>query len=145
MASAWQPTGKDGNLQSRIIGGSSVLAPAASSSRAASPDHHVTHQYVDGVRVGTWRHLSPQGRLRSEGGYAEGQLDRPWTWWRTDGSQLQEGAFDNGVRMGRWRRWSAVGALLDEGEYQGERKVGTWVTYHPDGSVKATKACRTPA
>lgn len=61
------------------------------------------------------------------------------------GSKLQEGAFDRGERTGVWRRWSAAGALLDEGEYQGEKRVGTWVTYHPDGSVKATKNHRRPA
>lgn len=102
-------------------------------------------EYLDGERVGTWRHVSARGRLRSEGGYAGGQLHGRWTWWRTDGSKLQEGAFDHGDRTGLWRRWSAAGALLDEGEYQGETKVGTWVSYHPDGSVKATKAHRPPA
>lgn len=109
------------------------------------PDVHggvMRGEYVDGLRVGIWRHISPQGRIRSEGGYAEGQLHGPWTWWRTNGSKLQEGVFDSGVRTGRWRRWSAEGKLLDEGDYQGEKKVGTWVSYHPDGSVKATKEHR---
>lgn len=106
------------------------------------PDEHggvMRGDYADGERVGTWRHFSPKGQLRSEGGYAAGQLDGPWTWWRTDGSRLQEGTFDRGVRTGRWRRWSAAGALLDEGDYEGEKKVGPWVSYHPDGTVRATK------
>lgn len=70
-------------------------------------------EYVHGDRVGHWQHRAGDGRLRSEGGYADSELHGAWTWYRANGTLLQKGGFDHGVKHGVWERWHKDGNLHD--------------------------------
>ena len=105
------------------------------------PDPHggvMVGTYVDDLRHGEWRHFATDGRLRAEGGFAEGELDGAWTWYRANGRLMQRGGFQRGAKHGVWERWNAAGDPLDRGSYDDNRKVGTWETFNADGSVKKT-------
>lgn len=95
--------------------------------------------YVDGLRQGEWRHYAADGRVRSEGGFRDDEVDGAWTWYRATGGLMQRGGFRRGVKHGVWERWNAAGQPLDRGTYEDGRKVGEWQTFHPDGSVKQVK------
>lgn len=92
--------------------------------------------YVEGVRQGGWRHLSADGRLRSEGGFVDGELDGEWTWYRSNGLTMQRGSFRRGAKHGVWERWNTAGEPVDRGAYDQDRRTGEWHAFHPDGSVR---------
>jgi TfoX/Sxy family transcriptional regulator of competence genes len=90
----------------------SLDAAGRKSGRWSERDPHggtMTGEYLDGERVGQWRHFAGDGRLRSEGGYDRGELHGVWTWYRASGTLLQRGAFDQGTKEGAWERWDAQG------------------------------------
>jgi len=100
-------------------------AEGRKSGRWSEPDPHggtMTGEYLDGDRVGLWRHFAGDGRLRSEGGYDRGELHGAWTWYRARGVLLQSGAFDRGAKDGAWDRWDAQGNHLDTTWWKQGRK-----------------------
>ncbi|GAA1519179.1 toxin-antitoxin system YwqK family antitoxin [Nocardioides humi] len=103
------------------------------------PDPHggvMVGTYVDDARHGQWCHYANDGRVRSEGGYAQGELDGEWIWYRANGRLMQRGGFRRGEKHGIWERWNAAGDPIDRGAYLDGRKNGEWQTFGPDGSVK---------
>lgn len=107
----------------------------------AEEDSHggfMVGDYVAGQREGIWRHYADDGRLRSEGGFADGLVHGQWTWWRANRQVLQRGGFDHEKREGLWERWNAKGELIDSGRYEQDKKVGDWHYYNPDGTIKKT-------
>lgn len=91
----------------------------------SEPDSHggtMTGAYVDGDRVGLWRHFAGDGRLRSEGGFERGELHGAWTWYRANGVLLQKGTFHHGTKEGTWERWDAQGNHLDSTRWKRGRK-----------------------
>ncbi|OLT48761.1 hypothetical protein BJF85_11580 [Saccharomonospora sp. CUA-673] len=100
--------------------------------------------YVDDLRHGEWKHYAHDGRLRSEGRFAQGELEGQWTWYRADEQLMQRGGFLHGEKHGTWERWNAQGRAIDRGDFEHGKKVGTWEQYNPDGTVKKTTRHRDP-
>lgn len=93
-------------------------------------------EYVEDRRQGEWRHISTEGRLRSQGFFLDGELDRDWVWYRASGQLMRRGGFIRGAKNGVWERWNAAGEPIDRGSFDNGRKVGEWHLLHADGSIK---------
>jgi hypothetical protein len=97
-------------------------------------------QCADGIAVGPWRFIHPDGKLQYSGGYnAHGLPEGIWRSYGADGKPRIEAGFRNGRRCGHFRAWNDAGKLVVEGwYYQGEENIplrfGMWTWYNEDGT-----------
>src|SRR5690606_7927284 len=82
-------------------------------------------RYVDGQRHGRWLEVAESGRLRSEGSYHEGQHDGPW---RTTRISMHDEVFEaerswaRGVPSGTWTLEAGEPVAWSSASFG----VGTW-------------------
>jgi antitoxin component YwqK of YwqJK toxin-antitoxin module len=75
----------------------------------------------------------PDGRLRMEGEYQNGQKDGFWIAYYEDGSKWSEGFFKNGVSHGKTISYHENGKKYYEGEYREGIRIGKWLFYDETG------------
>jgi antitoxin component YwqK of YwqJK toxin-antitoxin module len=56
----------------------------------------------------------PNGNLRFEGGYRNGEMHGAWKFYRADASLMRSGSFDSGKQVGIWRTYDRTGKLVKE-------------------------------
>jgi antitoxin component YwqK of YwqJK toxin-antitoxin module len=57
------------------------------------------------------------GVLKMKGSRASGEMHGAWTWYRTDGTVMRTGRFDNGKQVGVWRTFERSGRLVKETKF----------------------------
>lgn len=91
------------------------------------------------VRHGPYRAWYPDGRIKIEGQFVEGDRSGRWTFWHGNGlwdgkgQKKEEGEFRAGKEHGLWTRWYSLGPKRDEGEYRDGVKRGRWASWHELG------------
>jgi len=87
----------------------------------------------------------PDGVARFEGALtAGGERDGEWSFHYPDGSQREQGRYDDGRRIGVWRQWHKDGQLISEGARSfnaassASEREGPWTFWFPDGTVLAS-------
>jgi hypothetical protein len=86
----------------------------------------------------------PDGTARFDGAVTiEGERDGEWSFHYPDGSLREQGRYDNGQRIGTWRQWHKDGQLISEGERRfdagtsASERQGAWTFWYADGTVRA--------
>lgn len=77
----------------------------------------------------------PDGQLRMEGDYRNGQKYGYWIAYYEDGRKWSEGFFKNGVSHGRTISYHQNGKKYYEGNYHEGIRVGKWQFYDEDGKL----------
>ncbi len=91
------------------------------------------------VRHGPYRAWYPDGRIKIEGQFVEGDKSGRWTFWHGNGlwdgkgQKKEEGEFRAGKEHGVWTRWYSLGPKRDEGEYRDGVKRGRWAFWYELG------------
>jgi hypothetical protein len=91
------------------------------------------------IRHGPYRAWYPDGRLKIEGQFVEGDKSGHWTFWHGNGlwygrgQKKEEGEFRAGREDGRWIRWYSLGPKRDEGGYRNGVRQGRWTFWHELG------------
>jgi hypothetical protein len=91
------------------------------------------------IRHGPYRAWYPDGRLKIEGEFVEGEKSGRWTFWHGNGlwygrgQKKEEGEYRHGREQGSWTRWYSLGPKRDEGGYQAGVRQGRWAFWHELG------------
>ena len=86
-------------------------------------------------RHGSFRSYHPDGSLRSEGRFSQGEEVGSWVFYHPNGEVAEKGSFVQGKRVKTWRTYDTEGRAVSKGKYdQGERS-GPWTFWTPDGEV----------
>ncbi len=101
------------------------------------PDGKVkaTGIYRNNQKSGTWNHYYPNGQVEQIGGYLRGLPDGEWIWYYSDGSILREESYFNGREDGKMIEYNELGEVITEGEFINGEKEGEWV-YHAGDHIE---------
>jgi antitoxin component YwqK of YwqJK toxin-antitoxin module len=63
------------------------------------------------------------GNLKLSGFHLDGKMHGDWSFYRTDGSIMRSGSFEQGTQVGTWRTYDRTGRVVKETEFgdAGER------------------------
>ena len=75
-------------------------------------DHQEKGSYVIGLREGIWRHYYPDGTLKYEGYYTQGNPDRRHKYYYPDGTLKEEQYYSMGIRERSWKKYDTEGNLV---------------------------------
>ena len=51
----------------------------------------------------------PNGKIKEEGTYKDGEKDEKWTYWHENGQKKSEGTYKDGETDGLWTKWHENG------------------------------------
>ena len=54
------------------------------------------------------------GRVKYRGFLLGGKMHGAWSWYRTDGSLMRTGEFEEGLQVGTWRTFDRTGNVVKE-------------------------------
>ncbi len=57
------------------------------------------------------------GKVKYRGANLDGEMHGPWEWYRTDGSLMRTGQFDQGRQTGVWRTFDRSGRIVKETDF----------------------------
>lgn len=83
--------------------------------------------YRNGNRIGKWRFYHPNNNLEQEGNYNnQGNPGGTWKWYYDNNSLLREESFLNGESEGIFTEYDENGKVIIQGEYIAGREEGLW-------------------
>jgi uncharacterized protein len=85
-------------------------------------------------RQGKWIHYYPDGSIKSQGNYTNGQRQGLWTFYYRNGQVEQTGRYRNGRYEGTWKWYYENGALLRVEEFERGLANGEMIEYARDSS-----------
>ncbi|MCB0807453.1 MAG: toxin-antitoxin system YwqK family antitoxin [Bacteroidales bacterium] len=89
--------------------------------------------YNNGNRTGQWKFYHPNGQLEQIGSYNKnGKEDGQWTWYYATGDLLREESYFNGMIDGHSVEYDKNGEVISEGDYIEDLRQGTWVFNYGD-------------
>lgn len=92
----------------------------------------------DGLRQGLWKEYYPDGTLKSQGNYVNGNKTGDWEFFYPKGELEQKGSYnDQGKPVGKWVWFYSSGKILREENYRNGLKDGLMTEYSPEGIVIA--------
>lgn len=83
-------------------------------------------QYADNRRTGIWRFYNPEGKVEQTGAYSNGRPDGTWKWYYSNGILLREEDYYQGNRDGSFTEYSMSGEIITQGLYSDGEKNGEW-------------------
>ncbi len=92
--------------------------------------------------AGTTLRGAPPPDGRAQWCERRGAKHGPWTEWYADGRVKSRGAFADGQMTGRWVHYQPDGAVADEGNYVAGVKDGPWKSFEDGRVVRATTYSR---
>jgi hypothetical protein len=107
-------------------------------------------EFLDGEKSGRWTFwhgngLWPgRGQKKEEGEYRQGREQGTWTRWYSLGPKRDEGNYRDGIRQGRWTFWHELGQKAREGDYRDGREAGVWLRWSKQGEPCAPEEHGTP-
>ena len=90
---------------------------------------------VSGKIEGPWKLYYPNGNIKEEGEYKEGQRDGNWQFYDQSGKLIQKGNFRKGKPDGLWRWFHDYGTIRREESYTRGREDGESVEYDKEGKI----------
>lgn len=75
-------------------------------------DHQEKGSFVIGLREGIWYHYYPDGTLKYEGLYTQGNPDKKHKYYYPNGKMKEEQYYDFGIREKIWKKYNTEGELL---------------------------------
>jgi antitoxin component YwqK of YwqJK toxin-antitoxin module len=84
---------------------------------------------------GDYKSIFPNGKIRFEGKYVNGQVNGVFTNYYYDGTPLSIKNYDHGLLDGDYTEYYYGGKLANKGSYTLDKKTGTWKTFYPDGGI----------
>lgn len=75
-------------------------------------DHEERGNFVIGLREGIWRYYYPDGTLKYEGYYFQGNPDKRHKYYYPDGSLKEEQYYAMGIREKNWKKYDTEGNLV---------------------------------
>lgn len=92
----------------------------------------------EGLNQGSWKTFYPDGKIKSEGGYANGNRVGEWIFYYPKGAVEQKGSYNNaGKPNGKWQWFYSSGQLLREENYRDGLRDGTLTEFSPEGNIIA--------
>jgi len=91
--------------------------------------------FENGEPTGKWTTAWPDGSPRSECSFTDPPRSRPMLWWHENGVLSTEGTARNGVREGTWTSYHANGVKSMQGDYAGGKRQGEWSFWNQDGEL----------
>jgi len=82
---------------------------------------------------GEWRSWFPDGRLREQRTYVNGQLDGLEAVWYKNGTQRYVSKRKDCLQHGSYKKWAKDGTLLLHRRYKDGMKHGCWQSWDPSG------------
>jgi len=96
-------------------------------------------QYFDGEGVAKTmvreQMFYPDGQLRMEGEYKNGQKDGHWISYYNNGNPWSEGFYKEGRNEGKTTTWHENGKKYYEGFYKNNERSGKWTFWDEDGNL----------
>ena len=80
-------------------------------------------KYIDGKRMGYWKHFYPNGNLSYEGNFDDGQPNGIHKYFWENGNLKSVGNFVMGLKEGNWNRYYSDGSLLISTYYKNGREI----------------------
>ncbi len=77
-------------------------------------------EYKNGQRHGKWVYYYPNGKKWSEGIYLNGKRNGLGITWHKNGQIYYQGEYKDGIRTGTWKFWDEEGVFVKEVEYDSE-------------------------
>ena len=65
----------------------------------------------------------PSGGVKLKGFLLDGAAHGAWEWYRTDGTVMRTGQFDQGRQVGVWRTYERSGRLVKETDFKKHPKA----------------------
>ena len=75
-------------------------------------DHEERGSYVIGLREGDWRYYYPNGELKYEGSFSQGNPDKRHKYYYPDGTLREEQYYELGIREKNWKKYDRDGNLV---------------------------------
>jgi len=75
-------------------------------------DNEERGSFVIGLREGVWRYYYPNGTLKYEGSYSQGNPDKRHKYFYPDGKLKEEQYYELGTREGNWKKYDEEGNLV---------------------------------
>jgi antitoxin component YwqK of YwqJK toxin-antitoxin module len=75
-------------------------------------DHEERGTFVIGLREGLWRYYYPDGSLKYEGSYTQGNPDKRHKYYYPDGTLKEEQYYAMGIREKNWKKYDQEGNLV---------------------------------
>lgn len=116
--------------------GQSHAAECENGRVVSTKNEHYCLVSVDGREVmqGVYRSMYPDGSVKMEGEYNNGEKCGSWTYWSSRGRKIEATEYRDGKKSGLSRQWSAnSGNLVYEGTYRDGKPVGTHEKWYDDG------------
>jgi uncharacterized protein len=94
--------------------------------------------YVIGLREGVWRSYYPDGTLKYEGTYSQGNPDKRHKYYYPDGKIKEEQYYEMGIRESNWKKYDPEGNLVLTITYKNnqEQRINGIKLRLPEGDVK---------
>jgi antitoxin component YwqK of YwqJK toxin-antitoxin module len=93
-----------------------------------------TVNYLNGMLNGMAEEYFPDGKLKKQGLYTDGQKSGIWKQWEQDG-KYGIGSFENDVPEGKWTFYYADGAIKSVGKFKDGIQSGVWTEYSATGDI----------
>jgi len=75
-------------------------------------DHEERGTYVIGLREGTWKYYYPNGALKYEGSFSQGNPDKRHKYYHPNGALKEEQYYELGIREKNWKKYDSEGNLV---------------------------------
>jgi antitoxin component YwqK of YwqJK toxin-antitoxin module len=94
--------------------------------------------YVIGLREGLWRSFYPDGTLKYEGLYSQGNPDKRHKYYYPDSKLKEEQYYEMGIRENNWKKYDPEGNLVLTITYKNneEQRINGIKAVLPEGDVK---------
>jgi len=99
-------------------------------------------EYLNGNRINDWTFFHPNKKVEQKGKYdKKGKAQGVWKWYYESGNLLREENYRNGLRDGIMTEYSDSGEVITKGDFIDGLKEGAWFFQHQDykeeGNYKA--------
>lgn len=94
--------------------------------------------YNNGQPSGNWKfYYNTPHLLKKEGNISNGQFSGYWKFYHPNGRLRAEGNFENGFQNGHWKFYYPNGIMESEGNFDFNRKTRDWKYYYDNGRLYA--------
>jgi len=101
-------------------------------------DHEEKGSFVIGLREGMWRYYYPDGAVKYEGSYSQGNPDKRHKYYYPDGTLKEEQYYVMGIREKNWKKYDEDGNLVMTITYKNneEQRINGVRIKLPESDVK---------
>jgi uncharacterized protein len=95
--------------------------------------------YDNGNQTGEWKYYHSNGKIEQTGKFTkQGKLTGTWKWYFDNGQLLKEETYRNGLRDGLSTEYDETGKIIGEGEFVNGNEDGPWFELIGDCFIRGT-------